>query len=75
MLAGTSVCFDLSVFEIFVPLCGGHCVVLADNALELPNLPAFHSVTLINTVPSVMRARMAASVTGPTGGESKMTRS
>ena len=36
MLAATSVCFDLSVFEIFVPLACGGTVVLAENALALP---------------------------------------
>ncbi|HEY3570219.1 MAG TPA: amino acid adenylation domain-containing protein, partial [Thermoanaerobaculia bacterium] len=54
VLAATSVCFDLSVFEIFVPLsCGGR-VVLAGNALELPALAAAGEVTLVNTVPSVI---------------------
>src|SRR5688572_32019590 len=52
VLASTSICFDLSVFEIFVPLsCGGR-VILADNALALPSLPAAGEVTLVNTVPS-----------------------
>ncbi|EEF60272.1 non-ribosomal peptide synthetase [Pedosphaera parvula] len=54
VLASTSVCFDLSVFEFFVPLsCGGR-VILAENALELPQLPASGEVTLLNTVPSAM---------------------
>ncbi|EEF58137.1 amino acid adenylation domain-containing protein [Pedosphaera parvula] len=54
VLASTSVCFDLSVFEFFVPLsCGGR-VILAENALELPQLPAAGEVTLLNTVPSAM---------------------
>jgi len=54
VLASTSVCFDLSVFEIFVPLsCGGR-VVLAGNALELPALATAGEVTLVNTVPSVI---------------------
>ncbi|MET0400662.1 MAG: amino acid adenylation domain-containing protein [Longimicrobiaceae bacterium] len=52
VLASTSVCFDLSVFEIFVPLAAGGTVVLADNALELPRLPARGRVALVNTVPS-----------------------
>ncbi len=52
VLASTSVCFDLSVFEIFVPLAAGGTVVLAENALELPRLPARDRVTLVNTVPS-----------------------
>jgi amino acid adenylation domain-containing protein/FkbH-like protein len=55
VLASTSICFDLSVFEMFVPLCLGGKVILADNALALPTLPAAREVTLINTVPSAIR--------------------
>jgi non-ribosomal peptide synthetase component F len=40
VLASTSICFDLSVFEIFLPLCVGGKVILARNALELPQLAA-----------------------------------
>ncbi|HEY0604223.1 MAG TPA: amino acid adenylation domain-containing protein, partial [Herpetosiphonaceae bacterium] len=54
VLAATSVCFDLSIFEIFVPLSWGGCVVLADTALHLPTLPAAAHVTLVNTVPSAI---------------------
>ncbi|HEY0735657.1 MAG TPA: amino acid adenylation domain-containing protein, partial [Herpetosiphonaceae bacterium] len=54
VLAATSVCFDLSVFEIFLPLSVGGSVILAENVLQLPSLPAAASVTLINTVPSAM---------------------
>ncbi len=54
VLASTSVCFDLSVFELFATLTAGGTVVLADNALELPDLPDRDRVTLINTVPSAM---------------------
>ncbi len=54
VLATTSVCFDLSVFEVFVPLSWGGSVLLAENALQLPQLPADSSVTLINTVPSAI---------------------
>jgi len=55
VLAATSVCFDLSVFEIFVPLSMGGKVVIAENALALPRVPATGEVTLVNTVPSAMR--------------------
>jgi amino acid adenylation domain-containing protein/FkbH-like protein len=55
VLAATSICFDLSVFELFVPLACGGKVILADNALALPELPAANEVTLINTVPSAIR--------------------
>jgi amino acid adenylation domain-containing protein len=54
VLASTSLCFDLSVFEIYVPLSCGGTVILARNALALPELPAANLVTLINTVPSAM---------------------
>jgi len=54
VLAATSVCFDLSVFEIFVPLSLGGTVYLAENALALPTLPAAGEVTLVNTVPSAL---------------------
>jgi amino acid adenylation domain-containing protein len=52
VLAGTSICFDLSVFELLVPLCWGGKVILANNVLQLPELPAVNEVRLINTVPS-----------------------
>ncbi|MGV3723879.1 MAG: non-ribosomal peptide synthetase, partial [Actinomycetota bacterium] len=55
VLASTSVCFDLSVFELFVTLCLGGTVVLADHALALKDLPDREQVTLINTVPSAIR--------------------
>jgi amino acid adenylation domain-containing protein len=54
VLASTSICFDLSVFELFVPLSCGGKVILAINALYLPTLPAAEEVTLINTVPSAI---------------------
>ncbi|GCF08003.1 non-ribosomal peptide synthetase [Dictyobacter arantiisoli] len=56
VLATTSICFDLSIFEIFVPLSYGGTVILAENLLQLPELGAAERITLINTVPSVMTA-------------------
>ncbi|MHC4887245.1 MAG: amino acid adenylation domain-containing protein, partial [Planctomycetota bacterium] len=53
VLAGTSICFDLSVYELFVTLGEGGTILLADNALALPEL-SDEPITLINTVPSVM---------------------
>ena len=58
VLAATSICFDLSIFEIFVPLSWGGRVVLVENALALPALPANTKVSLINTVPSVLTQLM-----------------
>ncbi len=54
VLAATSICFDLSVFELFAPLSWGGQVILAENALALPTLAAKAEVRLINTVPSVL---------------------
>ncbi|HKN83072.1 MAG TPA: amino acid adenylation domain-containing protein, partial [Pyrinomonadaceae bacterium] len=54
VLASTSICFDLSVFEILVPLSWGGKVILAENALQLPALRAAAEVRLVNTVPSAM---------------------
>ena len=53
-LASTSINFDLSIFELFLPLSLGATVILADSVLQLPELPAANLVTLINTVPSAM---------------------
>jgi amino acid adenylation domain-containing protein len=55
MLASTSISFDLSVFELFVPLCCGGTAILVDNLLRLPQTAATARVTFINTVPSVMQ--------------------
>ncbi|HYX24727.1 MAG TPA: amino acid adenylation domain-containing protein, partial [Thermoanaerobaculia bacterium] len=56
VLASTSICFDLSVFELFAPLSWGGCVLLAPNVLELAQLPSASRVRLLNTVPSALSA-------------------
>ncbi|WP_438019494.1 amino acid adenylation domain-containing protein [Sorangium sp. So ce315] len=61
VLASTSTCFDLSVFELIVPLCWGGKVVLADSALALPSLRRGGEVRLLNTVPSAAAALLAIS--------------
>lgn len=61
-LASTSISFDLSIFELFVPLAVGGCVVLVDNALDLIDNPPKNPLTLINTVPSAARALLAHAV-------------
>ncbi len=55
VLASTSICFDLSVFEIFVPLSWGGMVILGEDALAFPTLPGKSRVRLLNTVPSAAR--------------------
>jgi amino acid adenylation domain-containing protein len=64
VLAATSVCFDLSVFEIFGALSWGGTLILAENALHLPRLSAAGEVTLINTVPSVMSELLKSGLPG-----------
>jgi amino acid adenylation domain-containing protein/thioester reductase-like protein len=54
VLASTSICFDLSVFEIFVPLTWGGKVIVTENLLHLHTSVAAPKVTLINTVPSAI---------------------
>ena len=54
VLASTSICFDLSVFELFVTLSSGGKVILVENALRLPTDVNANEVTLINTVPSAI---------------------
>jgi amino acid adenylation domain-containing protein len=55
VLAGTSISFDPSILDLFLPLSLGGKVILASNALALPGLAAATEVRLINTVPSVVR--------------------
>ena len=56
VLASTSICFDLSVYEIFFTLSFGGEIYLVENALELINSDDISGITLINTVPSAMTA-------------------
>ncbi|MCP3468524.1 condensation domain-containing protein [Bradyrhizobium sp. CCGUVB23] len=54
MLFSTSISFDLSVYECFVPLSQGGTLYVVDNALALAQTSL--DVTLINTVPSALAA-------------------
>jgi surfactin family lipopeptide synthetase A len=54
VLASTSICFDLSIFELFGTLSGGGCAIIVENILHLPEVPSSVNVTLINTVPSAL---------------------
>jgi amino acid adenylation domain-containing protein len=60
VLASTSICFDLSVFEILGTLCCGGKVIVVGNALELMVEENAHGVTLTNTVPSAMEELVEA---------------
>jgi amino acid adenylation domain-containing protein len=50
----TSVCFDLSVFELFAPLSWGGTVVLAESVLDLAGSAGAAHVQLVNSVPSAV---------------------
>lgn len=60
VLASTSICFDISLIELFIPLSWGGRIVMAQNALQLPELKNRSQVTLINTVPSAARELVSA---------------
>ena len=52
VLASSSFCFDLSIIEIFAPLCVGGKIILIQNILELEKLSAAAGVTMVTAVPS-----------------------
>ncbi|TWJ22964.1 non-ribosomal peptide synthetase [Micromonospora endolithica] len=55
VLASTSLSFDVSVFEVVVPLLAGHTVELVPDPLALIAEPAARrQVSLVSTVPSVL---------------------
>ncbi|HEV2844971.1 MAG TPA: amino acid adenylation domain-containing protein, partial [Thermoanaerobaculia bacterium] len=66
VLGSTSICFDMSVFEIFVTLARGGRIILSTDALELPLLPARDEVVLVDTVPSAI-AELVRSGSVPAG--------
>jgi amino acid adenylation domain-containing protein len=52
VLGSTSICFDVSIAEIFGTLCWGGKLVLVENALALAALPAGHEVRTACMVPA-----------------------
>ncbi|MFI6093790.1 amino acid adenylation domain-containing protein [Streptomyces sp. NPDC051218] len=60
VLASTSLCFDLSVYELFLPLYTGGTVVLAQTVMDVASGGPAADVTLINTVPSAAAQLVAA---------------
>ncbi len=53
-LFSTSLNFDLAVYECFAPLTSGGSIDVVTNVLELQQ--GEHDITLINTVPSALKA-------------------
>ncbi|MEO7101054.1 MAG: amino acid adenylation domain-containing protein [Luteolibacter sp.] len=60
VLFSTSICFDLSIFEMFITLASGGTLILAENALDLLEHPHREKITLINTVPSAITELLEA---------------
>ncbi|MEN9865499.1 MAG: hypothetical protein RL748_1089, partial [Pseudomonadota bacterium] len=72
VLAATSMCFDLSIYEMFAPLSCGGSLLIVKNILALHPYPQHDTypcqISLINTVPSAAEVliagnRIPASVT------------
>ncbi|SNS06184.1 amino acid adenylation domain-containing protein [Streptosporangium subroseum] len=55
-LASTSVCFDPSVPQLYLPLLLGGTVIMAENPLALHTLPAGDEVTMISAAASALTA-------------------
>lgn len=55
-----TVCFDASVLELFTPLCFGGKLIVSENALTVPELPAANEIHLMDTVPSAIRELLRA---------------
>jgi acyl-coenzyme A synthetase/AMP-(fatty) acid ligase len=71
ILATTSICFDLSIFELWATLCCGGTIVLANDILQwwesLREEGAHNRVKMVNTVPSaiarlIQRGRLPESI-------------
>ncbi|MCH9684759.1 MAG: amino acid adenylation domain-containing protein [Deltaproteobacteria bacterium] len=60
VLAATSICFDISVMEIFGTLSLGGMVVLADSVLELRELSSARRIKTCICVPSAIQAALTA---------------
>jgi len=55
MYAVTSMCFDLSIFELFFPLAYGKPTRILQNGLQIPEYLHRDKNVLINTVPSLVQ--------------------
>ncbi|MBO9733247.1 MAG: amino acid adenylation domain-containing protein, partial [Chitinophaga sp.] len=60
--AVTSLCFDLSVFELFYSLSAGKTIRVLDDALEIPTYLSTDREVLINTVPGVIQGLVDSQV-------------
>ena len=60
--AATSFCFDLSVFECFLPLMLGKTIRMLPTAMEITTWLPVDSNIMINTVPAVVKSLLEAGV-------------
>ncbi|MER5706990.1 non-ribosomal peptide synthetase [Streptomyces sp. NPDC002122] len=63
--AASSVCFDMSVMEIFPALCRGGAVVLVESPVHLPDSRYADRITHLNVIPSVMNSLLDAAALPP----------
>ena len=54
VLFSTSICFDISIFELLPALSCGGTIYVVENALQVRGMRDFEKISLINTVPSSM---------------------
>lgn len=54
VLASSSICFDMSVFELYAPLSWGGTVIIVDDILQIRDTHAITEVSLLSTVPSAL---------------------
>jgi amino acid adenylation domain-containing protein len=62
VLGVTSICFDLSVFEMFFTLCCGKKLRVLKSALFIPEYLNGEEAILLNTVPSVLGALISEGI-------------
>lgn len=56
VVAATSICFDLSIFELIITLQLGGTALITDDILSIISDPRSEKISLINTVPSAIKA-------------------
>jgi amino acid adenylation domain-containing protein len=66
VLATTSICFDCSIFELFAPLSWGGKVILAANAVQIPDTGPEDPITMVSMVPSNLLVQLRSRSLPPT---------
>lgn len=62
LLFVTSICFDLSIFEMFLPLTIGRIIEVLRDVMEIPEHIESSQKLMLNTVPSVIEALLSQNV-------------